>query len=238
MTAPDNSKESSLTPTAPITEDSWDRDACGSCVPDDLPERSNTGGEEPIQLFLCEIPQLTLRENQLYIFQAAPGCIECEAYKNPASTPIAPERNTGMEKDRLAAETRESVEANTRGGQKMARAHILPSAAYWFKGSRNAQDGGHGAEAVLCMENAYNHVENALAAAIVLLRECHGRMGNTAFPSLAAGIATFLGKFDLSSHAPESSSAAGVSGVAESLAPPIVGEGEKEKDLWERGDAR
>lgn len=44
------------------------------------------------------------------------------------------------------------------------RHHILPSAGYWFKASRKAQAKGEHADAYGGMENAYNHVENALAA--------------------------------------------------------------------------
>lgn len=61
-------------------------------------------------------------------------------------------------------EEKEAAGRNTYVLQK-ERPHILPSAGYWFKGSRKAQDAGQHAEAVMCMENAYNHVENALAAA-------------------------------------------------------------------------
>lgn len=45
-----------------------------------------------------------------------------------------------------------------------ARQHIVQSAGYWFNMSRSAQSEGRMGYAVLGMENAYNHVENALAA--------------------------------------------------------------------------
>lgn len=67
-----------------------------------------------------------------------------------------------------------NTEANSLGlaeREVRERSHVLASAGYWFQGSRNAQNDGHNAEAVMFMENAYNHVENALAAAIELLRD-------------------------------------------------------------------
>lgn len=48
--------------------------------------------------------------------------------------------------------------------QPPKRQHLIQSAGYWFEGSRKAQREGKSAEAVSHMENAYNHVENALAA--------------------------------------------------------------------------
>lgn len=48
--------------------------------------------------------------------------------------------------------------------QEVKREHLVESAAYWFDAAREAQDKGQMAEALMCMENAYNHVENALAA--------------------------------------------------------------------------
>lgn len=45
------------------------------------------------------------------------------------------------------------------------RTHLIQSAGYWFEGSRKAAREGKSAEAVFHMENAYNHVENALYAA-------------------------------------------------------------------------
>lgn len=45
------------------------------------------------------------------------------------------------------------------------RQHLVMTAGHWFDGSRKAQREGKSAEAVMFMENAYNHVENALAAA-------------------------------------------------------------------------
>lgn len=44
------------------------------------------------------------------------------------------------------------------------RKFALPSAAYYFKASRTAQASGQLATAVLLMENAFNHTENALFA--------------------------------------------------------------------------
>lgn len=75
------------------------------------------------------------------------------------------------------------------------RQHVLASAGYWFKASRLAQDEGRHADAVMAMENACNHAENALAASIDLLRAAHHCMGNTAFPALAARVARFLEQF-------------------------------------------
>jgi hypothetical protein len=46
------------------------------------------------------------------------------------------------------------------------RKHLVQSAAYWFDASRVQQQNGNHAHAILGMENAYNHVENALAAAL------------------------------------------------------------------------
>lgn len=48
----------------------------------------------------------------------------------------------------------------------MKREHIVSSAGYWFRAARYHQDKGELSEALMCMENAYNHVENALAAAL------------------------------------------------------------------------
>jgi hypothetical protein len=48
------------------------------------------------------------------------------------------------------------------------RKHLVQSAAYWYK-SAHLSFRSHGG-AVFAMENAYNHVENALAAA---LRQLH-----------------------------------------------------------------
>lgn len=39
---------------------------------------------------------------------------------------------------------------------------IIQSAQVWFDESRKAQKAGHMAEALLYMENAFNHTENAL----------------------------------------------------------------------------
>ena len=49
------------------------------------------------------------------------------------------------------------------------RKHLVQSAKYWFD---SAHDYNHGkADAVLAMDQAYNHVENALAAALSNLRQ-------------------------------------------------------------------
>lgn len=50
------------------------------------------------------------------------------------------------------------------------RRHAVFTAGYWFKAARVAQREGNWSEALLCMENAYNHVEGALIA----LRNEHG----------------------------------------------------------------
>ena len=47
--------------------------------------------------------------------------------------------------------------------KKIKRKHLVKSAAYWFNSARKAQNKGKMDEALMCMENAYNHVENALA---------------------------------------------------------------------------
>lgn len=46
-----------------------------------------------------------------------------------------------------------------------ARKHLVETAGFWFKASRKEQENGNLAHALLNMENAYNHVENALYAA-------------------------------------------------------------------------
>jgi hypothetical protein len=51
------------------------------------------------------------------------------------------------------------------------RVHTVPTAGGWFRAAREAQDKGDMGTALLCMENAYNHTENALAA---LLKACRG----------------------------------------------------------------
>jgi len=43
------------------------------------------------------------------------------------------------------------------------RKHLVQSAGYWFDAARKAQLDGEMAVALIAMENAYNHVENALA---------------------------------------------------------------------------
>lgn len=47
-----------------------------------------------------------------------------------------------------------------------SRQCIVRSAQGWFDESRKAQNDGRMREAVLYMENAFNHTENALAAAL------------------------------------------------------------------------
>ena len=44
------------------------------------------------------------------------------------------------------------------------REHLVKSAGYWFNKARDHQCEGELAEALMAMENAYNHVENAAAA--------------------------------------------------------------------------
>jgi len=51
------------------------------------------------------------------------------------------------------------------------RRHLIESAGYWFKASRKSQKEMRFSEAILAMENAYNHVENALAASEAKLAE-------------------------------------------------------------------
>lgn len=60
-----------------------------------------------------------------------------------------------------ALSTPASQDGETKGGRK----HLVMTAGYWFEGSRKSQREGKSGEAVMCMENAYNHVENALYAA-------------------------------------------------------------------------
>lgn len=48
---------------------------------------------------------------------------------------------------------------------------LVQTAGYWFKSAREAQDKGDMATALLCMENALNHTENALGALLRAARE-------------------------------------------------------------------
>ena len=80
-----------------------------------------------------------------------------------------PEKTSG--KQEAVTESVEARDSGLPGGVEAAthvrqneRQHLIVSAGYWFKGSRKAQDEGKHAEAVMAMENAYNHIENALAA--------------------------------------------------------------------------
>jgi hypothetical protein len=50
------------------------------------------------------------------------------------------------------------------------RTHAVASAGYWFRAARDAQMAGAIGDALLFMENAYNHAEGALVA----LRREHG----------------------------------------------------------------
>jgi hypothetical protein len=50
------------------------------------------------------------------------------------------------------------------------RKHAVESAGYWFRWARKAQEEGNMSEALMFMENAYNHTEGALVA----LRREHG----------------------------------------------------------------
>lgn len=45
------------------------------------------------------------------------------------------------------------------------RVFAVESAGFWHRSARLAQDRGDMREALLCMENAFNHTENALFAA-------------------------------------------------------------------------
>lgn len=44
------------------------------------------------------------------------------------------------------------------------RQTIVQTAQFWFDSARKAQQDGKMCEALLCMENAFNHTENALGA--------------------------------------------------------------------------
>lgn len=44
------------------------------------------------------------------------------------------------------------------------RKHLVESAGFWFKGAYEKASKGQYHEALFCMENAYNHVENAVYA--------------------------------------------------------------------------
>lgn len=48
--------------------------------------------------------------------------------------------------------------------EELKRTHLVQSAGYWFEGARKGQRRRKMDEALNCMENAYNHVENALYA--------------------------------------------------------------------------
>jgi hypothetical protein len=50
------------------------------------------------------------------------------------------------------------------------RACLVRTAQLWFDNARKAQDAGNMGEALLCMENAFNHTENALAALLQAAR--------------------------------------------------------------------
>jgi hypothetical protein len=50
------------------------------------------------------------------------------------------------------------------------RKHAIATAGYWFRWARKAQEEGNMSEALIFMENAYNHTEGALVA----LRRLHG----------------------------------------------------------------
>lgn len=49
--------------------------------------------------------------------------------------------------------------------ERPQRQHLIQSAGYWFNAARDKASEGLANEALMAMENAYNHVENALAAA-------------------------------------------------------------------------
>lgn len=48
---------------------------------------------------------------------------------------------------------------------------VIDTAQGWFDEARKAQDAGRMAEALLFMENAFNHTENALAAVLSVARQ-------------------------------------------------------------------
>lgn len=54
------------------------------------------------------------------------------------------------------------------------RRHLVVSAGYWFNQGRQAQAAGKSAEAIMAFENAYNHVENALATGLTWLEALTG----------------------------------------------------------------
>jgi hypothetical protein len=52
----------------------------------------------------------------------------------------------------------------------MKRKTLVKTAQYWFEGSRNSQKAGDMEMAVMGMENAFNHTENALALAVRIIQ--------------------------------------------------------------------
>lgn len=70
------------------------------------------------------------------------------------------------------------------------RKHVVGTAGYWFNAARTAQNEGKMSMALLCMENAYNHTENALVAARDALQalkdavEKYGKMNGDEYKSL------------------------------------------------------
>lgn len=51
------------------------------------------------------------------------------------------------------------------------RKHLVKSAGYWYNGAQEERTNGNESIAYLAYENAYNHVENALAAALDIIKE-------------------------------------------------------------------
>lgn len=51
------------------------------------------------------------------------------------------------------------------------RKHLVNSAGYWYNAAQQPSTNTHLVDVGGCMANAYNHVENALAAALRLLHE-------------------------------------------------------------------
>ncbi len=54
----------------------------------------------------------------------------------------------------------------------MKRKTLVTTAQYWFEASRRNQNAGDMEMAVMGMENAFNHTENALALAVKII---HGK---------------------------------------------------------------
>lgn len=61
-------------------------------------------------------------------------------------------------------EAKNDPERATPSAETPKRQHLVETAAYWFYAARTHQEAGRWGYAMMAMENAYNHVENALAA--------------------------------------------------------------------------